>query len=58
MGHHGHSPNDNRSNSMNPNNAAHHAAIVNRDSQLNPNNAEFKGNTDKTEKGKNEKAEK
>jgi len=52
MGHH-HSPNDDRSNSKNPNNPAYHAATVNRDNQLNPNNPEFKGNT---EKGRNEKA--
>lgn len=56
MGHH-HSPNDDRSNSMNPNNAAHHAATDNHVNQLNPNNAEFKGNTKKaeTEKGEAEK---
>jgi hypothetical protein len=52
MGHH-HCPNDDRSNSKNPNSPAYHAAIVNRDNQLNPNNPEFKGNT---EKGRNEKA--
>lgn len=52
MGHH-HCPNDDRSNSKNPNNPAYNAAIVNRDNQLNPNNPEFKGNT---EKGRNEKA--
>jgi len=60
MPHH-HTPNDDRSNSKNPNNPAYHAAIVNRDDQLNPNNAEFKGNNKITEckvntgKGENEK---
>jgi hypothetical protein len=57
MGHH-HSPNDDRSNSKNPNNPAFHATVVNRDSQLNPNNPEFKGNTDKTKKGESEEAQK
>jgi hypothetical protein len=48
MGHH-HSPNDDRSNSMNPNNAAYHAAMDNHSDQLNPNNAEFKGDIGKGE---------
>jgi len=62
MGHH-HSPNDDRSNSMNPNNAAYDAALDNHADQLNPNNAEFKGSTDNagckenSSKGGNEKGE-
>ena len=38
-----HSPNDQRSNVMNPNNPAHQAALDNRSVQLNPNNPEYKG---------------
>ena len=34
--------NDDRSNSMNPNNPAYHAAQDNRSDQLNPNNSEYK----------------
>jgi len=44
---HTHSSNDDRSNSMNPNNAANHAAMNNHANQLNPNNAECKGKTEK-----------
>ncbi len=36
------SSNDNRSNSMNPNNPAYQAATDNRSDQLNPNNPEYK----------------
>jgi hypothetical protein len=45
-GHHP-SPNDQRSNSMNPNNPAYTASEVNRGVQLNPNNPEYKGPTPK-----------
>jgi hypothetical protein len=41
-GHHP-SPNDQRSNSLNPNNPASAASQVNRGVQLNPNNPEYKG---------------
>ena len=34
--------NDNRSNSMNPNNSAYKASMDNRSNQLNPNNSEYK----------------
>ena len=34
--------NDDRSNSMNPNNSAHQASQDNRSDQLNPNNSEYK----------------
>ena len=37
------SPNDNRSNSMNPNNPAYKASTDNRANQLNPNNDEYIG---------------
>lgn len=36
------SANDNRSNSMNPNNPAYQASVDNRANQLNPNNPEYK----------------
>ena len=36
------SANDNRSDSMNPNNPAHQASTDNRSDQLNPNNPEYK----------------
>ena len=36
------SSNDNRSNSMNPNNPAYQASMDNRSNQLNPNNEEYK----------------
>ncbi|MDG6249862.1 hypothetical protein [Methanocalculus sp.] len=39
----GHSPNDDRSNSMNPNNAAYQAAMDNHANQLNPNNERYQG---------------
>ncbi len=35
--------NDDRSNSMNPNNSAYQASHDNRSDQLNPNNSEYKG---------------
>ena len=37
------SPNDDRSDSMNPNNLAYQASVDNRSDQLNPNNDEYKG---------------
>ncbi len=36
------SPNDQRSNALNPNNAAHQASVNNRANQLNPNHAASK----------------
>lgn len=39
----GHSSNDDRSNSMNPNNDAHDAAMDNHADQLNPNNDKYEG---------------
>ena len=38
--------NDDRSNSMNPNNHAYKASVDNRSSQLNPNHPEYKGDQD------------
>jgi len=35
--------NDDRSNSMNPNNPAYQASTDNRSNQLNPNHSEYKG---------------
>jgi hypothetical protein len=40
------SPNDNRSNSMNPNNPAYDASVDNRADQLNPNNPEYKDDSE------------
>ena len=37
--------NDNRSNSMNPNNSAYQTSQDNRSDQLNPNNSEYKGDS-------------
>jgi hypothetical protein len=45
-GGHDHSSNDDRSNSMNPNNDAHHAAMDNHSDQLNPNNDKYEGDED------------
>ena len=42
-----HSPNDQRSNSKNPNNPSYEASTDNRSNQLNPNNSEYKGDSDK-----------
>ena len=42
----GHSRNDQRSNSKNPNNPAYKASADNRSNQLNPNNPEHKGEKD------------
>ena len=42
----GRSANDNRSDSMNPNNAAYQASADNRSDQLNPNNPEYKDEDD------------
>ncbi|WP_445363188.1 hypothetical protein ACJJIQ_23640 [Microbulbifer sp. ANSA003] len=39
-------PNDDRSDSMNPNNDAYWASLDNRADQLNPNNPEYKGDVD------------
>ena len=39
--------NDQRSNSVNPNNAAYQATMDNRSDQLNPNNDEYQGNEKK-----------
>ena len=39
--------NDDRSNSMNPNNSAYSASIDNRSNQLNPNNEECNEDSDK-----------
>ncbi|MFX1298623.1 MAG: hypothetical protein ACFFD2_27660, partial [Promethearchaeota archaeon] len=38
--------NDDRSNSMNPNNPAYQASLDNRSNQLNPNNPEYKDDDD------------
>jgi len=38
--------NDDRSNSMNPNNSAYQASHDNRSDQLNPNNSEYKGDSE------------
>ena len=40
------SPNDQRSNSMNPNNSAYQDSIDNRSDQLNPNNPEYRGESE------------
>lgn len=40
------SPNDDRSDSKNPNNPAYEAASDNRADQLNPNNPEYQGDDD------------
>lgn len=42
-------PNDDRSDSMNPNNDAYHDSEENRSNQLNPNNNEYRGDRDETE---------
>lgn len=39
-------PNDDRSDSMNPNNDAYQASLDNHADQLNPNNDEYRGNDD------------
>ena len=38
--------NDDRSNSMNPNNAAYDASMDNHSNQLNPNNSEYTGDSE------------
>ncbi len=38
--------NDDRSNSMNPNNSAHQASMDNRSNQLNPDHSEYKGDSE------------
>ena len=38
--------NDDRSNSMNPNNQAYNASIDNRSNQLNPNHSEYKDDSE------------
>jgi len=45
-GGHGYSPNDDRSNSMNPNNDAYQASMDNHSDQLNPNNDIYEGDDD------------
>ena len=42
LGHGGNAANDNRSNTLNPNNAAHGAARTNRANQLNPNSRAYR----------------
>lgn len=42
-------PNDDRSDSMNPNNDAYEAAQDNRSNQLNPNNDNYQGDDDSDE---------
>ncbi|NLJ46497.1 MAG: hypothetical protein GX430_08045 [Treponema sp.] len=44
-------PNDQRANSMNPNNSAHKAGVDNRANQMNPNNREYKGGGQKSGSG-------
>ncbi|WFN36919.1 hypothetical protein L1994_00540 [Methanomicrobium antiquum] len=43
----GRSANDDRSDSMNPNNDAYHAAMDNHSDQLNPNNERYQGDDEK-----------
>lgn len=50
MGKKQYSSNDQRSNSMNPNNRAYWASIENRANQVNPNNEEYKDNDEEEEK--------
>ena len=45
----GRSSNDERSDSMNPNNPAHQASVDNRSDQLNPNNERYEGEEDDQE---------
>jgi hypothetical protein len=46
------SPNDQRSNTLNPNNPAHQSANNNRSNQLNPNNPAYKSSRGKGGGGK------
>ena len=46
MGRKSYSSNDQRSNSMSPNNPTYWASVENRANQLNPNNEEYKENED------------
>ena len=46
----GRSSNDNRSDSMNPNNPSYQASTDNRSDQLNPNNPEYKGDEEEDQK--------
>ena len=46
MGRKHYSANDQRANSMNPNNSAYWDSVENRSNQLNPNNEEFKGDSE------------
>ena len=46
------SPNDDRSDSMNPNNDAYHDSMDNHSDQLNPNNDAYQGNDDGKENDK------
>jgi hypothetical protein len=43
------SSNDDRSDSMNPNNPAHQDSLDNRSDQLNPNNEEYQGDEEEEE---------
>ena len=45
----GRTPNDDRSDSMNPNNDAYQASLDNHANQLNPNNDEYHGSDDDEE---------
>ena len=46
----GRSSNDNRSDSMNPNNPSYQDSTDNRSDQLNPNNPEYKGDDEEDKK--------
>ena len=43
------SPNDQRSDAMNPNNPNYQESVDNRSDQLNPNNPEYKGDSEEEE---------
>ena len=45
----GRTPNDDRSDSMNPNNPAYQDSLDNRSDQLNPNNPEYRGDDEEDE---------
>jgi len=47
MGKKHYTPDEMRSNSMNPNNQAYEDSVENRANQLNPNNDEYKGDSEK-----------
>ncbi|WP_444933605.1 hypothetical protein [Microbulbifer sp. JTAC008] len=50
-------PNDDRSDSMNPNNDAYWESLDNRADQLNPNNPEYKGDVDSDDQNSGESDE-